>query len=371
MKSRILIISDGSRGVPFESVINFFQCQIMPLPYLEQERVHDYSMVIVDLGSETATLQAVHSVRGKVPHMGILVMQDLFNPFELTLFRSIPGFGQFKVVAWKPTLGQKLTNLIQSIIHPEYPAVSSKIAIVLPLYNEESRFNHVSSFLGKLQTLIESSFINVSVYMVNDGSQDETQTLVETFREKFLQQTDFILNVHFFSSYSLEKNTRKAGTYIESLKSIDADTFVFVDADDSFLIDDIARMLNIVQAGYYDIVIGTKDMTSENRPLARRMISFCKRTVTRPFLPKGVNDSQTGLKVLNHTAAQNILPHLHVSSGLAIDLEMMYLAKKLHLRVLQLPVLCMDREGSHIRIVHDSLLFLKTLVKLRSKHADM
>ncbi|PZD94733.1 glycosyl transferase [Paenibacillus sambharensis] len=371
MKSRVLIITDRNRKIPFSSIISFYDLQMVPLEEAARYDISDYIMVIVDLCSEQGTEEAIHYIRQQVPHIGILVIQDFVKPFNRDLYQNVQGYGQFRVMAWKPALTDKLANLVQTIIHPEYPVIQSRVAIVLPLYNEESRFDNVLNFLGKLQMLIETSFVNVSVYFINDGSRDATQPLVEKFKKAYLQRTTYISHINFFSSLALEHNTRKAGTYIESLTSIDADMFVFVDADDSFHIDDIAKFLNIIKAGYYDIVVGTKDMTTENRPVSRRVMSFFKRLLTRPLLPYGVYDSQTGLKAFNHAAAQNILPHLNVSSGLAIDLEMLYLAKKLRFRVLQLPVICTDRDGSHVRIVHDSLQFMKTLLKLRFHHKSL
>ena len=123
-------------------------------------------------------------------------------------------------------------------------------------------------------------------------------------------------------------------------------------------------MINILHDGYWDMVIGTKDDTAEGRSLARRLMSFVKRVLTKPLLPEGVIDSQTGLKAFNSTAASHILPYLHESTGLAIDLEMVHIARKLNFRVLQIPVECIDREGSHIDVVRDSLRFLRSIVHI-------
>ena len=159
----------------------------------------------------------------------------------------------------------------------------------------------------------------------------------------------------------LEQNTRKAGTYIEGIKSIEADILLFVDADNSFFIEDISLMINIILKGYYDIVAGTKDLAAEKRPLIRKILSFGKRTLTKNMLPKGVYDSQTGLKAIKASSAKFILPYLSRSRGLAIDLELMYYAKKLNFRVLQLPVKYIDRDGSHVDVIKDSLSYLKNI----------
>jgi glycosyltransferase involved in cell wall biosynthesis len=163
-------------------------------------------------------------------------------------------------------------------------------------------------------------------------------------------------------------NTRKAGTYIEGIRTIDADILLFVDADDSFVIDDIALMINILREGYYDMVVGSKDLTAENRPPLRRLLSFAKRLLTKSMLPKGVYDSQTGLKAMKSTTAKYIIPYLHMNTGLAIDLEILHLARKLDFRVLQIPVTCIDREGSHVDVVKDSIAFLKNIFRIRKNN---
>lgn len=43
---------------------------------------------------------------------------------------------------------------------------------------------------------------------------------------------------------------------------------------------------------------------------------------------------------------------------------MMFIAKKLKLRVLQLPVECIDRDGSHIEVWRDSVRFMRSLVDI-------
>ena len=42
----------------------------------------------------------------------------------------------------------------------------------------------------------------------------------------------------------------------------------------------------------------------------------------------------------------------------------MYYAKKLNYRVLQLPVKCIDREGSHVDIIKDSISYIKNIFSI-------
>ncbi len=118
-----------------------------------------------------------------------------------------------------------------------------------------------------------------------------------------MEATDTLFTVGYLEVHQVEQNTRKAGLFIEGMKNVSSDYYVFVDADNSFRIEDIARLLTIAQEGYYDIVVGTKDLTIEDRGAVRRFMSFGKRNLTRFFLPKGVTDSQTGLKIINRRSS--------------------------------------------------------------------
>jgi len=97
-------------------------------------------------------------------------------------------------------------------------------------------------------------------------------------------------------------------------------------------------------------------------------MSFVKRQLTKSLLPKGVYDSQTGLKAMNGTAAKYILPHLNVTTGLAIDLEILHIAKKYGFRTLQFPVQCIDQEGSHIDIIKDSIAYIKNVFMIKKRN---
>jgi len=67
---------------------------------------------------------------------------------------------------------------------------------------------------------------------------------------------------------------------------------------------------------------------------------------------------------MSSVAVKRMFPYLKEHLGLALDLQMMYIAKRLQLRVLQLPVKCIDRDGSHINVLKDSLRFLRSMIDI-------
>lgn len=364
MKQKIVVFTDSSREVPYQNVVLFNELRIVETADESVLADCDCDLAIVDYSSIAEGVKAANEIRKRFPSMPILFLDDLTSSTFPFYFKQVGGYGQLRTLNWRSEYPEELNEAILSMLHPEYPNQKSDIAIILPAFNEESRFHNVLDFVDQLKIIMGEVFVNSNVYFVNDGSVDNTQKLIEKLVAETGEQTDMVSQRALVNARNLSYNTRKAGTYIEGIKSIDADILVFADADNSFLIEDIALMINLIREGYYDMVVATKDFSTENRPPIRRLMSFGKRLLTKPFLPQGVYDSQTGLKAMRSLAARSILPYLHENTGLAIDLEMLYLAKKFNFRVLQLPVTSIEREGSHVHPVKDSIAFVKTLVKI-------
>jgi len=359
MNDNILIVSDRKRNIAYDDFMAFYSFSLVTETPSE---LNDFSAAIIDIEDKEHILTISNRLRAIKAELPLLILIDLTFPDSENLVKEIEGFGISKLYIWKDENPVPFLGMLQSICHPEYPGKVPEIAIILPVYNEESRINNVIDFSLKLQELIEKSYLNSHIFFINDGSSDNTSGLVDKIIESEKNKMEYIHNTAFFSTHSLFMNTRKAGTYMTALKSIQADIYIFADADNSFTIEDISRMINMISDGYFDMVVGTKDLTAENRPLIRRIMSFFKRMLTKSLLPLNVFDSQTGLKAMNSVAARSIFKHLHEETGLAIDLEILYLARLYRLRVKQLPVICIDREGSHVNIIKDSIHFIKSLI---------
>ncbi|WP_145409862.1 glycosyltransferase [Paenibacillus xylanexedens] len=360
----IYILSDRERDIHFKEIVHFYN--VILGDSADHNHFEKIRCCIIDYKDPEEAVSAANAIRAFHPQLPLLIITDMKSGLHDQHLLRINGVGGIRLLHWNANYPDKLLTDIQSLLHPEYPTQSVHIAFVLSVYNEEERFSYVESFCRKLQEYIRTHVIEGSLYLIDDGSGDRTIELIQTLeRDTTLSINRINRDVSpLLNAKELGRNTRKAGTYLEGMKEIEADYFVFVDADDSFFIEDIARMINIVRLGYYDMITGTKDTSAENRPLVRVGLSFFKRLIIKPFLPEGVIDSQTGLKVFNSIAVKRLFPHLKEDLGLAVDLEMMFIAKRLRLRVLQLPVACIDREGSHIHVWKDSIRFLKSIADI-------
>jgi glycosyltransferase involved in cell wall biosynthesis len=356
----IIVVTKEERKIEYHKVLGFFSYEKLAIENITGNEEGD--AIVIDFSSKELAISIANkfrSINKSIPILFITDYNELFATKELSL---IEGTGQIRFHTATTDNGDKIVELLNSLIDPDFASEIFKLSVLVPLYNEGERFEHVLNFAEKLNSFLEESYRNSKIYFINDGSVDDTKKLTEELLSKFSEKSSYISDFGFLELKDLSQNTRKAGTYIEGIKNVSGDIIIIVDGDDSFFIEDIAKMVNILRSGYYDVIAATKDLTAENRPFIRRCLSFAKRLLTKPLLPKGIYDSQTGLKGLRGDAARYILPHLNVKRELAIDLEMMYICKKLNFRTLQLPVRCIDRDGSHINIIKDSIKYLKSIL---------
>ena len=359
---KILVIKESFSD--YKSILGLYDTKVIKITEINTEEEFIPDLLIIELREIEETISVINSYRKKNEYLPVLIMADYYQIFYSEYFKKLKGQGQARVIQSGNHSHNKMIEVIESLLHPEYTHASSKLSFIVPLYNEESRFKNVLDFTLKLNDYIEKCYPNSKIYFVNDGSEDNTKELVERLVSKVRLKSDYVSDFGMLDLKDLDQNTRKAGTYIEGMKNIQGDITVLVDGDDSFFIEDISRMINIIREGYYDMVVGTKDFSSENRPMIRKIMSFFKRLLTKFLLPRGVYDAQTGLKVIKNDSARWLLPYLSTSRELAIDLEILHLSKKFNLRVLQLPVGCIDRDGSHMNLIKDSVKYLKSIVSI-------
>lgn len=365
MRKKILIVKNSKREILIEEVFTLYKYNLISDFSKPIENIDEINCVIIDVDNIEDIVEYVNRIRiirNDLPFLIIVDQKDYMKTQNILL--NINGYGRCDIAYFHSLNTTMIERKVHGLIHPELPSGREEIAIVLPMYNEELRINLVKTFFQNIRDMQLNGYFSITIYLINDGSDDKTSSIMNEFMEKDREEADIVAHKSMFSLKELSVNTKKAGTYIHAFKSIDADILVYSDSDNSFTIDDIGKMINILHQNYYDMVIGTKDRADPNRPFIRKVMSFAKRIVIRPFMPKGITDSQTGLKAMRSTVVNYIVSELDVDFGLAIDLKIMNMAKKNHFRVLQMPVEFKEQEGSHVEIVKDSIKFVKSIIRL-------
>lgn len=238
-------------------------------------------------------------------------------------------------------------------------ADSVDLSIIIPAYNEAERIGQsleqISLYLGRQPWSVE-------VIVVNDGSSDETVQVVE-------KSHDLLSTQHIrFKLISNSMNRGKGYCVKAGALSALGHIIVLTDADLSAPISQLTELLVPIHQGQYDIVIGSRAMDrrliQERQPFWReyagRFFNILMRLITGlPF-----KDTQCGFKAFRRDLIRPIFEQQRLE-GFAFDVEVLYLAHKLGLRIKEVPVVWNHVEGSRVHIVRDSVKMLLELVKIK------
>ena len=227
------------------------------------------------------------------------------------------------------------------------------LTVVIPVYNEARR---ISRTLPEVLGYLQSRPMTYEVVIVDDGSTDDTVERVQKVRGQ-------ASNVRLLRHHS---NQGKGSAVRTGMMAARGEYLLFTDADLSAPIAEMDRLLEPLQNGY-DVAIGSRALRPEwfqdRSPLrgtAAKVFNSCIRLVTA----LDFWDTQCGFKALRRAAAQAIFP-LQRISDFGFDVEVLYLARKLGLRALEVPVHWAHSEGTKVRLWRDGVPMLLDLAKIR------
>ena len=211
------------------------------------------------------------------------------------------------------------------------------LSIIIPTYNEEKR---ISQSLTDIQNFIKTQEYQTEVIIVDDGSSDQTESLVKKF---CLLHPDFKLvkNPHLGKALAVKKGIEEAnGEYI-----------LFSDADLSTPIETVIPMLKALTEENFRLVIASREAKNAvriNEPYSRHLLGRAFNLIIKLlFLPK-IQDTQCGFKMFDGKVAKKIFQDLLVFieknktiktayTG-AFDVEILLLAKKYGYKIKEIPI---------------------------------
>ncbi len=165
-----------------------------------------------------------------------------------------------------------------------------KIYIVLPMFNEEL---NIGNLLHKVERMIFNSNLDISLIAVDDGSTDNTSSIVKNYSERIP-----IVNIIHKTNMGLGSAIRSGLLKVMELADAD-DIAVVMDSDDSHPPELIMAMVQKISEGY-DVVIASR-FRKQSRclgvPLSRKIISLAASVMMRLLFPiKGVRDYTCGYR---------------------------------------------------------------------------
>ena len=215
------------------------------------------------------------------------------------------------------------------------------LSIVIPAYNEERRLPETLNRI--LHWVQGGSFTFYEVLVVDDGSLDGTEHVVENFA--FANPAVRLLKN--------PGNRGKGYAVRHGMLEAKGQWVLYTDADLSSPIEEFDKLYDAASAQDAAVAIGSRALEqslvevhqSAFREYSGRFFNLVMRTVTGlPF-----HDTQCGFKLYRADAAKQIFSK-QLQDGFSFDVEDLLIAKKLGLRAIEVPVRWANVEGTKVRL---------------------
>ena len=226
------------------------------------------------------------------------------------------------------------------------------LSLVIPAYNEEQRLPETLPLA--LEWLAKQSF-TWEVRVVDDGSSDGTCDVVRALGK---DEPRLILQA--------EPHRGKGGAVKAGMLASDADYRFLCDADFSMPVQEVERFLPPYLSGY-DLAIGTREGPGAVRvdePESRHLMGRVFNTLVTTALVPGIDDTQCGFKCFSAAAAERLFP-LQTIDGFAFDVEVLFLARKAGMSIVEVPITWYYMEASSVKPVRDTWRMIKEVARIR------
>lgn len=229
-----------------------------------------------------------------------------------------------------------------------------RVSIVIPAYNEALR---IEDTLERVVGCVNREGWDAEVLVVDDGSSDETVDIVQHWMAKY-------------SFLHLSKNPGNRGKGFSVRNGLLQSTgkyVMFTDADLSAPIEEATRLFAALDAGA-DVAIGSRWLDKQRQivkqPMYRRFFGRCFNMVTRMVTGLPYKDTQCGFKAFKRDAAQTIF-RLQTIERWGFDPEILFIARKLKLKIAEVPVTWGHDERSRISYLKDGMKMLEEMAQIR------
>ena len=209
----------------------------------------------------------------------------------------------------------------------------SKLAILIPTYNEAS---NITELVSRLQRVSSQHNLTMVLVILDDNSPDGTGTIVKSLQKEHS-------NIRLLTG-------EKAGlgaTYLRGLryilKNIEFDICILMDADLSHDPEDIPKLLNAIKQGADYVIGGRYLVTSKidaDWPLSRIWMSHLANFTARKLvgIDASITDLTGGFKAIRKSALKEIDLHEVNATGFVFQVSLLHTFLKAGFTIKEVPI---------------------------------
>ena len=223
-----------------------------------------------------------------------------------------------------------------------------KISLIIPCYNEEDGIAEVIKGVP-VKSLKKYGYL-VDVIVIDNNSSDKTAQIAKELNARVL----------------FEGRQGKGNAIRTAFNSIsdDTDYVVMVDGDDTYKTHEIMRLIEPLNSGFCDVVVGSrlagkasKEAFNFTNLLGNWVFTFLVRVIYK----ENVTDVLSGYFAWKKEVVDELKTHLD-STGFSIEMEIVTNMVKLDYEVFSVPITYAPRAGeTKLNPVMDGLKILATL----------
>jgi glycosyltransferase involved in cell wall biosynthesis len=229
-----------------------------------------------------------------------------------------------------------------------------KISIIIPAYNEAER---LGPSLDKVLAYLREQQWQAEVLVVDDGSRDTTAALAAEYASRY-PELRLLEN---------PGNRGKGYSVRHGVLAARGEQILFSDADLSSPIQEAGKLLAQLEAGA-DVAIGSRwlerDLQTTPQPVMRQLAGRVYNILLRMILGLNFKDTQCGMKAFTRRAAGIVFTRQQIERW-GFDPELLFIARKNRLRIVEVPVEWAHDERSKINPLLDGFKMGCEMLQIR------
>ena len=169
------------------------------------------------------------------------------------------------------------------------------ISVVIPLFNEEESLPELFSWIKRV---MDENHFSYEVYVVNDGSTDNSWQVIEQLRKE---------NPEVVHGIKFRRNYGKSPALYCGFDRVQGDVVITMDADLQDSPDEIPELYRMIKEDGYDLVSGYKMNRSKGDPLSKTIpTKLFNATARKVSGIHNLHDFNCGLKAYRRDVVKNI-----------------------------------------------------------------
>lgn len=228
-----------------------------------------------------------------------------------------------------------------------------ELSVIVPAYNEQDRLPRT---LERIRDYVRRAHPSSEVIVIDDGSTDHTVEAARTLQTQMPE-------LHLISS---SVNCGKGYSVRTGMLAARAPIALFTDADLSAPIEEADKLLAALASA--DIAIGSRaldrSMIQVHQSRAREFAGILFNRVVRLATGLPLEDTQCGFKAFRMDRARIIFEQQTIHD-FGFDPEILFLAQRHGLRIVEIPVLWAHDPRTKVNVVGDSLRMFGDLWQIR------